>query len=65
MVWEYKPLPDALLLPPCPRCANRGHVTMILRGLFVCTDCQPAHPFVAIWRPEQRQALPEQGWRAG
>ena len=48
MPWEYRHLPEALLLPACPHCQNRSRVSMILRGVFVCGDC--SRPFVAVWR---------------
>lgn len=66
MSWVYKEVPAALLLPACPHCRNRGHVTMILRGVFLCGDCNPPRPFVAVWVADERPAaLPSKGRRAG
>lgn len=56
-MWEYRELPAALLLPACPHCRNRGRVSMILRGVFVCGDC--GRPFVAVWRQERPQLVRE------
>jgi hypothetical protein len=58
MPWEYRPIPEALLLPACQHCHNRSQVTMILRGVFFCADCR--RPFVAVWVAE-RPALVEAG----
>lgn len=51
MPWEYRQIPEALRLPSCEHCHNRGRVTMILRGVFHCGDCGRA--FVATWVAER------------
>ena len=58
MAWEYKSLPEPLLLPACPHCTNRGRVSMILRGVFFCSDC--GRPFVAVWRADRPVPLREE-----
>jgi len=60
MPWVYKDIPEGLLLPACRFCGNRGRVSMILRGVFVCADCVPPRPFVAVWRDERPFALPKE-----
>lgn len=53
MPWEYLSLPEPLRAPACPRRGGRLRVTMVLRGVWVCVDCAPAHPFAAVWRDER------------
>jgi hypothetical protein len=52
-VWEYRPLPEGLRLPPCPRCTNRGRVSQFARFAYYCGDCE--HAFAAIWHEEPKQ----------
>lgn len=53
MPWEYKEIPAALRLPACPSCGNRLRVSMVLRGVFICGDCD-GRPFVAVWKQDER-----------
>jgi hypothetical protein len=57
MPWEYLEIPAGLRLPSCPTCQNRGRVTMVAPGVFVCTDDNPPHVFRARWVKEDRPAL--------
>jgi hypothetical protein len=58
MGWEYHELPEALRVPPCSKCHNRGRVRQIVASLFLCLDCQPEHLFRAVWREESVRVLP-------
>ena len=58
-MWEYIELPEALRLPACPHCRNRGGVTRVADCLYACTDCQPVRLFAAVWRTEKRVELAE------
>lgn len=61
MPWGYLPIPEGLRLPACPECHNRGRVTMVAPGVFVCTDGNPPHVFRARWvRADERPAADEQ-----
>ena len=57
MPWEYLDLPEALRLPPCPHCGNRGGVSLVADCLYVCATCQPARLFGARWQAERRVEL--------
>lgn len=65
MPWVYLELPEALRLPPCPKCGNRGRVSHVGLCVYVCVDCQPAHAFAAEWRDERLVALVAPKERAG
>lgn len=68
MPWEYLAIPEGLRLPACDRCSNRGRVVMVAPGVFVCTDCSPAHVFRARWVKEatlQAEAAESTMERAG
>ena len=55
MPWVYLELPEALRLPPCPACLNRGRVRQFAPSAYACGDC--GHAFAAEWRDERRVAL--------
>lgn len=63
-MWHYPTFPQALTLPACPACRNRGRVSQVARDIYVCTDCIPARPFSAVWR-EEPQRLPLREERVG
>jgi ribosomal protein L37AE/L43A len=54
MSWEYHELPEPLRVPPCPKCRNRLWVRQIVASIFLCTECQPAYVFHAVWREEAK-----------
>lgn len=58
MTWIYRPIPETLRLPACERCSNRLRVTMVLRCVFLCSDCN--HVFSAVWVAESATALREE-----
>lgn len=62
-MWVYLELPEALRLPPCPKCSNRSRVAQVAQSVYVCGDC--GHAFAAEWRAERHVALLESKERAG
>lgn len=54
MGWVYRDLPESVQVPPCPHCRNRLRVARVAENVYVCSDCWPARPFVAVWQEEER-----------
>lgn len=60
-MWEYCDLPEALRLPPCPRCTNHGRITQFAQCAYFCGDC--GHAYAAFWRDEPRAVTATSGSR--